>query len=304
MAALLTFFAAIFAVLGKNTGGGIGLSLSYALNMTLTLNMCVRMYAELDCNIVSVERIFEYTSVAPEAPCTEPILFCGTIRQNLDPFGHQTDDQLWRVLELAHLKPFINSLGNGLSHVVSEGRENLSVGQRQLICLVRALLRKTNVLVLDEATAAVDLETNSLIQSTIRAQFTHCTIFTIAHRLNTIMDSDRVLVLDAGNVAEFDSPANLLADSSTIFYSLVKDDGGQLCTYRKVAGSCIDVENILKERPQTPKLFDTVMEAVRLDSKVKGYFNRSQSIASTYVISLDEAGVTSGEEVKIKVEEE
>ena len=155
----------------------------------------------------------------------EPILFCGTIRQNLDPFGHQTDDQLWRVLELAHLKPFINSLGNGLSHVVSEGRENLSVGQRQLICLVRALLRKTNVLVLDEATAAVDLETDSLIQSTIRAQFAHCTIFTIAHRLNTIMDSDRVLVLDAGNVAEFDSPANLLADSSTIFYSLVKDDG-------------------------------------------------------------------------------
>ncbi len=155
----------------------------------------------------------------------DPVLFCGTIRSNLDPFDKYTDEQLWHVLELGHLKTFVKSLEIGLEHPVAEGGENLSVGQRQLICLARALLRKTNVLVLDEATAAVDLETDSLIQSTIRTQFSHCTVLTIAHRLNTILDSDRVMVLDAGNVAEFDSPKNLLSDHQSIFYSLAKDAG-------------------------------------------------------------------------------
>ena len=131
------------------------------------------------------------------------------------------------MLELAHLKSFVASLELGLEYPVAEGGENLSVGQRQLICLARALLRRTNVLVLDEATAAVDLETDSLIQSTIRAQFTHCTVLTIAHRLNTILDSDRVMVLDAGNVAEFDSPKNLLANDRTIFLLT-----GQGCWHR------------------------------------------------------------------------
>jgi ATP-binding cassette subfamily C (CFTR/MRP) protein 1 len=106
---------------------------------------------------------------------------------------------------------------------VAEGGENLSVGQRQLICLARALLRKTKILVLDEATAAVDLETDSLIQTTIRKEFKECTILTIAHRLNTIMDSNRVLVLDKGTIGEFDSPSNLLSNNNSIFYSLAKD---------------------------------------------------------------------------------
>jgi ATP-binding cassette subfamily C (CFTR/MRP) protein 1 len=106
---------------------------------------------------------------------------------------------------------------------VAEGGENLSVGQRQLICLARALLRKTKILVLDEATAAVDLETDSLIQTTIRKEFKECTILTIAHRLNTIMDSNRVLVLDKGTIGEFDSPSNLLSNNNSMFYSLAKD---------------------------------------------------------------------------------
>jgi ATP-binding cassette subfamily C (CFTR/MRP) protein 1 len=107
---------------------------------------------------------------------------------------------------------------------VTEGGENLSVGQRQLICLSRALLRKTKVLVLDEATAAVDLETDDLIQRTIRTEFKDCTVLTIAHRLNTIMDSDRVIVLDQGKIVEFDSPSNLLKQQS-IFYNMCKDAG-------------------------------------------------------------------------------
>ena len=126
------------------------------------------------------------------------------------------------ALEQSHL---VTNLGQGLEHQITEGGSNLSVGQRQLMCLARALLRKTKVLILDEATAAVDLETDDLVQATIRQEFSECTVITIAHRLNTIMDSNRVMVLDQGNIAEFDSPDNLLANKETIFYSMAKNAG-------------------------------------------------------------------------------
>ncbi|KAF1574432.1 UNVERIFIED_CONTAM: Multidrug resistance-associated protein 1, partial [Eudyptes robustus] len=119
--------------------------------------------------------------------------------------------QLWRALELAHLKAFASSLNDGLEHQITEGGDNISVGQRQLVCLARALLRRSKILVLDEATAAVDLATDSLIQETIRREFADSTVLTIAHRLNTIMDYDRVMVLDRGEIKEFDAPHTLLA---------------------------------------------------------------------------------------------
>ena len=143
----------------------------------------------------------------------------------MDPFGNHIDTELWHALELSHLKDFVQTLDDQLNHQITEDGENLSVGQRQLVCLARALLRRTKVLVLDEATAAIDLETDSLIQSTIRTEFANCTVLTIAHRLHTIMDYDRILVIDFGQVMEFDTPKSLISNESSIFYSLAKDAG-------------------------------------------------------------------------------
>uniref|UniRef100_A0A8C8K4S6 ABC-type glutathione-S-conjugate transporter n=1 Tax=Oncorhynchus tshawytscha TaxID=74940 RepID=A0A8C8K4S6_ONCTS len=154
----------------------------------------------------------------------DPVLFSGSLRMNLDPFDTYTDEEIWNSLELAHLKNFVSNLPDKLNYECSEGGENLSLGQRQLVCLARALLRKTKILVLDEATAAVDLETDTLIQSTIRQQFEDCTVLTIAHRLNTIMDYTRVIVMDKGHISEMDSPTNLISNRGQ-FYHMCREAG-------------------------------------------------------------------------------
>ncbi|KAK3825331.1 MAG: ATP-binding cassette transporter 1 [Benniella sp.] len=300
--------------------GLVGLSLTYALSLTQSLNWVVRMYTEVEANSVSVERIQEYIDLRPEAPeiipdhrppqdwpaqgrvefknyetryrpglelvlhdvnftvqphekigiCgrtgagkssmtlslfriieaargqilvdgidistiglydvrsrfsiipQDPVLFIGTIRSNLDPLGEIPDQELWQALEDSHLKAHVATLEGGLNATVQEGGENFSVGQRQLICLARALLRKTSLLILDEATAAIDLETDALVQKIIRQKFKDCTILTIAHRIDTVMDSDRIMVLDQGKVVEFDQPEKLLKNSKSLFYSLVR----------------------------------------------------------------------------------
>lgn len=119
----------------------------------------------------------------------------------------------------------IKGLPAGLQHEIVEGGQNLSVGQRQLICLARALLRKTRLLILDEATAAIDVGTDELIQKTIRTEFKDCTVLTIAHRLNTILDYDRIIVLDKGKLTELDTPDALLQNHNSIFYGMCKDAG-------------------------------------------------------------------------------
>uniref|UniRef100_A0A3B3ZS55 Uncharacterized protein n=1 Tax=Periophthalmus magnuspinnatus TaxID=409849 RepID=A0A3B3ZS55_9GOBI len=320
----IVLFAALFAVTGKEnlSPGLVGLSVSYALQVTMSLNWMVRMTSDLENNIVAVERAKEYSETQTEAPweiedkkpppdwplqgnvqfkdysvryregldlvlknlslsvkggekigivgrtgagkssmtlCLfrlleaaggeitiddvkiaeiglhdlrskltiipqEPVLFSGTLRMNLDPFDKYSDEEVWKALEHAHLHKFVSNQPAQLQLECAEGGENLSVGQRQLVCLARALLRKTRILILDEATAAIDLETDDLIQSTIRTQFDECTVFTIAHRLNTIMDYTRVLVLDKGKIAEFDTPANLMSQRG-IFYGMAKDAG-------------------------------------------------------------------------------
>ncbi|KAL8420183.1 hypothetical protein RB594_003095 [Gaeumannomyces avenae] len=152
-------------------------------------------------------------------------LFEGTIRDNLDP-GHVHDDtELWSVLEHARLKDHVTSMDGGLEAKINEGGSNLSQGQRQLVSLARAMLTPSNILVLDEATAAVDVQTDALLQQTLRScLFSHKTIITVAHRINTILDSDRVVVLDKGEVAEFGPPQELIAKKGA-FYSLVKQAG-------------------------------------------------------------------------------
>ncbi|XP_015781054.1 multidrug resistance-associated protein 1-like [Tetranychus urticae] len=153
----------------------------------------------------------------------DPVLFSGSFRRNFDPFEKYADHEIYNAIEQANLKDFVASLDNGLDHEVTEGGDNLSVGQRQLVCLARALLRKSKILVLDEATAAVDVETDELIQQTIREQFKDCTIVTIAHRLNTILDYDKIIVMDKGQIIEHDSPENLLKNDKSVFYSMAKD---------------------------------------------------------------------------------
>ncbi|XP_076020047.1 multidrug resistance-associated protein 1-like [Genypterus blacodes] len=154
----------------------------------------------------------------------DPVLFSGSLRMNLDPFDIYSDEELWKALELAHLNSFVSTLPGNLDHQCCEGGENLSLGQRQLLCLARALLRKTKILVLDEATAAVDLETDHLIQSTIRTQFDDCTVLTIAHRLNTIMDYSRVMVMERGSIAEIDTPSQLISQRGH-FYRMCREAG-------------------------------------------------------------------------------
>ncbi|WAQ96707.1 MRP1-like protein [Mya arenaria] len=321
----ILFFASLFAVIARDdlSPGIVGLSITYALNVTQTLNWMVRMTTELETNIVAVERVKEYSETPTEAAWDipekkpnpswpekgvvemedygtryregldlvvkgidcyinsgekvgivgrtgagkssltlalfriiepaqgrividgvdiaqiglhdlrskltiipqEPVLFSGSLRMNLDPFDEHSDDSVWRALEHAHLKNFVKGLPTGLEHECTEGGENLSVGQRQLVCLARALLRKTKILILDEATAAVDLETDDLIQHTIRTEFSDATVLTIAHRLNTIMDYTRVMVLDQGRIKEMDSPQSLLQNSDSIFYGMAADAG-------------------------------------------------------------------------------
>ncbi|XP_044107049.1 multidrug resistance-associated protein 1-like isoform X3 [Neovison vison] len=318
---LMVFFAALLAVLaGKSIDSAIvGLSISYALNITQSLNFWVRKACEIETNAVSIERVCEYENMDKEAPwimskrppsqwpekgivefinyqaryrddlglalrditfqthgeekigivgrtgagkstlsnCLfriversggkiiidgidistiglhdlrgrlniipqDPVLFSGTLQMNLDPLDKYSDRELWEVLELCHLKDFVQSLPKKLLHEISEGGENLSVGQRQLVCLARALLRKTKILILDEATASIDFETDTLVQTTIRKEFSDCTILTIAHRLHSIIDSDRVLVLDSGRITEFETPQNLICQKGLFFEMLTE----------------------------------------------------------------------------------
>ncbi|XP_054158120.1 ATP-binding cassette sub-family C member 2-like [Oppia nitens] len=176
---------------------------------------------DIDITQIGLHDLRSKLTIIPQ----EPNLFAGTLRLNLDPLEEYSDQQLWTALERSHLKDFISQSSDGLLYEIAEGGDNLSAGQRQLVCLARAMLRNTRILILDEATAACDLETDLLIQSTIKEEFSDSTVLTIAHRLNTVLDYNKIIVLDNGMIKEMDSPDNLLRDSGSLFYSLAKEFG-------------------------------------------------------------------------------
>uniref|UniRef100_A0A3B4GQP1 Multidrug resistance-associated protein 4-like n=1 Tax=Pundamilia nyererei TaxID=303518 RepID=A0A3B4GQP1_9CICH len=155
----------------------------------------------------------------------DPVLFTDSVRKNLDPFNQHTDEDLWKALEEVQMKSVVEELPGKLETVLAESGSNFSVGQRQLLCLARAVLRKNRILIIDEATANVDPRTDELIQKTIREKFRDCTVLTIAHRLNTIIDSDRILVLDSGTIQELDCPFTLLQNKEGALYKMVQEMG-------------------------------------------------------------------------------
>ncbi|KAL8222321.1 UNVERIFIED_CONTAM: ATP-binding cassette, sub-C (CFTR MRP), member 9 [Gekko kuhli] len=154
----------------------------------------------------------------------DPILFSGSIRFNLDPECKCTDDTLWEALEIAQLKYMVKSLPGGLDAVVTEGGENFSVGQRQLFCLARAFVRKSSILIMDEATASIDMATENILQKVVMTAFADRTVVIIAHRVHTILTADLVIVMKRGNILEYDTPENLLAQEDGIFASFVRAD--------------------------------------------------------------------------------
>lgn len=175
----------------------------------------------IDIGAIGLHDLRKNISIIPQ----EAVLFSETLRFNLDPFEERNDTELWMALEQVELKAVIQAMPGALDCRVYDGGSNFSVGQRQLLCLARAILRNNKILVLDEATANVDSETDKLIQQTIRRQFNNCTVITIAHRLNTIMDSDKVLVIDAGEIVEFDHPFELIQKHGGMFKRLLDETG-------------------------------------------------------------------------------
>lgn len=184
----------------------------------------------VDTQSLTLEELRKNISIIPQ----DPILFgTGSLRSNLDPFDEKSDEELWKVLEQVELKETVSSLPEGLNCKISDGGSNFSLGQRQLICLGRALLRRNRILVLDEATASVDYKTDALIQKTINTAFSDCTVLTIAHRLHTVINADKILVMNGGEMVEFDHPHRLLENGEGYLTKLVNDTSSVLADIAK-----------------------------------------------------------------------
>jgi ATP-binding cassette, subfamily C (CFTR/MRP), member 1 len=179
---------------------------------------------DIDISTIGLSDLRSKIAIVPQ----EPALFSGTLRFNLDPFNQYSDDEIWLALERTSMKEVAMDLPDRLDGEVQECGQNFSIGQRQLLCLTRALLLRSSIIVMDEATANIDLETDEQIQISLRENFKNNTLITIAHRINTIIDYDRIIVMDSGRVAEFETPRALLSDENSIFYALASEAGVSL----------------------------------------------------------------------------
>lgn len=198
------------------TGAGKS-SLILCLFRIMELNEGKIIIDDIDISKIPLEILREKLSIIPQTP----MLFPGTVRNNLDPLNHYSDHDIWNALDNVSMKDYISSLNLKLETEIIEWGENFSTGQRQLLCLARVILKSSKILILDEATASVDPETDQLIQNTIRNVFKNCTIITVAHRLSSIIDNDRVVVLENGKIAEIGPPKDLLKDSSSLFSQML-----------------------------------------------------------------------------------
>ncbi|XP_063913975.1 probable multidrug resistance-associated protein lethal(2)03659 isoform X2 [Zophobas morio] len=169
---------------------------------------------DVDIRTLSLEFLRSNISIIPQ----DPILFSGTIRDNIDPTGRYKDHEIWKAISTTRLKDIVPSL----DYRITEGGSNFSAGQRQLICLARAVISKSKIIVLDEATANVDPETDVMIYTTIQECFAECTVLMIAHRLHTVLYSDKVMVVDKGEIVEFDNPNVLLDNKNGAFYKMIE----------------------------------------------------------------------------------
>ncbi|XP_003746748.1 canalicular multispecific organic anion transporter 1 [Galendromus occidentalis] len=202
-------------VVGR-TGAG-KTSLTLALFRAIEATSGTIFVDGLDVSGIGLHDLRKRLTIIPQ----DPVLFRGTLRENLDPHGIYSDEEIWSAIERAHLKKSQFSL----KMTIADGGENISVGERQLVSLARALLRSSKIIVLDEATAAVDHETDKLVQETIRRDFQFSTVITVAHRLETVLNYDKIVVLSGGEIVEQGSPKELLGSRNSVFYSMAKDAG-------------------------------------------------------------------------------
>ncbi|KAK7359418.1 hypothetical protein VNO77_01378 [Canavalia gladiata] len=200
------------------TGSGKSTLVQALFRVVEPLEGCI-LIDGVDISKIGLQDLRSKLGIIPQ----DPTLFLGTVRTNLDPLEQHADQELWEVLSKCHLAEIVRQDPRLLDAPVAENGENWSVGQRQLVCLARLLLKKRRILVLDEATASIDTATDNLIQKTIREETSGCTVITVAHRIPTVIDNDWVLVLDEGTIVEYDQPAQLLQNNSSSFSKLVSE---------------------------------------------------------------------------------
>jgi len=229
-------------VLGRTGSGKSTLALSFFRFVEATEGKIT--VDGIDISKIGLTDLRSRLTIIPQ----DPTIFSGTLRSTLDVFDEYEDAEIFEALRRVHLIPSADTAAEdpetvnanvfrNLDASVSEGGDNFSTGEKQLLCMARAILRRSKVLVMDEATASVDYATDELISKTIRQEFAESTILTIAHRLRTVIDYNRVMILEEGRIVEFDSPAVLLADSSSRFHSLCKATGKEeFNMLKKLAG--------------------------------------------------------------------